>query len=98
MPVRVSGVAEADSLCAELAESVPPTMPIPVELSVVAITGVPMVELERRAAPSARIRADRGENIQVDDGEHALEQQRQIRPVIAALGAVRRLPPHLWRP
>eukprot|EP00964_Phaeocystis_antarctica_P089697 scaffold57284_cov63-Phaeocystis_antarctica.AAC.2 len=33
-----------------------------------------------------------------DDGEHALEQQRQIRPVIAALGAVRRLPPHLWRP
>ena len=35
MPARVPGVAEADSLCAELAESVPPT--IPVELSVVAI-------------------------------------------------------------
>ena len=37
MPARVPSVAEADSLCAELAESVPPTMPIPVELSVVAI-------------------------------------------------------------
>ena len=45
MPARVPGVAEADSLCAELAESVPPTMPIPVELSVVAITKA--TELER---------------------------------------------------
>eukprot|EP00964_Phaeocystis_antarctica_P060461 scaffold36068_cov70-Phaeocystis_antarctica.AAC.2 len=43
----------------------------------------------------ARIRADRGEDLQVEDCEHALEQQRQIRPVIAALGEVRRLPPHL---
>tara|TARA_B100000795_G_scaffold175661_1_gene132714 strand:+ start:442 stop:549 length:108 start_codon:yes stop_codon:yes gene_type:complete len=32
------------------------------------------------------MRADRGEDLQVEDGEHALEQQRQIRPVIAALG------------
>ena len=42
MPARVPGVAEAYSLCAELPESVPPTMPIPfpVELSVVTITKV----------------------------------------------------------
>ena len=45
LPARVPGVAEADSLCAELAESVQPTMPIPVELSVVAITKA--TELER---------------------------------------------------
>eukprot|EP00964_Phaeocystis_antarctica_P087052 scaffold55169_cov72-Phaeocystis_antarctica.AAC.1 len=28
----------------------------------------------------ARIRADRGEDLQVEDRKHALEQQRQIRP------------------
>eukprot|EP00964_Phaeocystis_antarctica_P108095 scaffold72742_cov60-Phaeocystis_antarctica.AAC.1 len=35
---------------------------------------------------------------QVEDGEQALEQQRQVQPVIAVLGAVRAGSRRTWRP
>ena len=59
----------------------PETLAPPVHQQLAVRRGVAEANKAAAQLHLARIRADRGEDLQVEDGEQTLEQQRQIRPV-----------------